>query len=311
MRFPVLTAIEGHRFHPDQLEVGSRTPGISAFMRARNAADFIEVVIRSHLPYYDEIVVVINQCTDDTESILLRMMEEFPDRVRGFHYLDRVLPLGHSDYASMAFDDPASMANYSSVSLEKTRHTVAVKLDDDHLCLAAGVGPIVESIRDRECRLGSEFLCFSGFNVFRDGVTTGLLASDPVVGSGDHGYFEVSSDTWFENTAKHERFRRDHLQLRFTDFAYLHLKFLKEGQGFGNYELQDHPGSRFGRKQERFLAHQEIVSPEEFAASSSPSLAKRLLRPMMPAKVRLKIDRSAAARAAVGNLDLDAMMEGI
>ena len=50
-------AVEDYHFTPADLAAGARPPGISAFMRVKNGADFIEAAIRSHIDYFDEIAV--------------------------------------------------------------------------------------------------------------------------------------------------------------------------------------------------------------------------------------------------------------
>src|SRR5690606_2481883 len=65
------------RFRPEDLKIGERKPGISAFMRIRNGADFLEATIRSHISHFDEIVAVHNRCTDETPDILARLAQEF------------------------------------------------------------------------------------------------------------------------------------------------------------------------------------------------------------------------------------------
>ena len=53
--------VENYRFTPDDLRADARPPGISAFMRIRNGADFLEAAISSHIDHVDEIVAVHNQ----------------------------------------------------------------------------------------------------------------------------------------------------------------------------------------------------------------------------------------------------------
>lgn len=254
----MIPTISGYRFRTKDLNVHTRKPGISAFMRVRNGADFLAQTVCTHIAHYDEIIIVFNQCTDDTEIIVQQLVDRYPEKVRAFHYIDRVLPLGHPTYADLADDAPNTMANYSNFALAQTRYTVATKLDDDHVCLPSNLVPLLETIRLRDFRLGLEMMCFSGLNLYDDGHGLGVLAHDPYSGSGDIGYFEVSEKTYFRNSVKHEVFQKKHLRRHYVGLTYLHCKYLKTGQGFDNYEVVDHPESRFARKLQRFNKNHRV-----------------------------------------------------
>src|SRR5690606_26502790 len=95
-----VTAVDGYRFTPADLQVGERRPGISAFMRIRDGAFSLEAAIRSHIGHYDEIVAVYNRCTDATPDILARLAREFGPKLQVWHYLPRVFPPGSEGHRS-------------------------------------------------------------------------------------------------------------------------------------------------------------------------------------------------------------------
>ncbi|MEM6364500.1 MAG: hypothetical protein AAF745_08740, partial [Planctomycetota bacterium] len=129
-------AVEGYRFHPRDLSCDQRPPGISAFMRIRNGDEFLELTIRSHLPHFDEIVAVYNDCSDETAAILERLQHEVgADRLRVIHYRDRVHPPGSKGHRRTASTSPNSLVNYYNFALAATRYAIATKLDDDHLAI--------------------------------------------------------------------------------------------------------------------------------------------------------------------------------
>jgi len=257
--------VSGYRFKPRDLNISARKPGISAFLRTRNGADFLAATIRSHLPHFDEIVAVHNQCTDATPDILDDLAREFGARVRVFHYSDRVQPLGSEGHAKTPGDHPESMVNYSNFALAQTRYQIAVKLDDDHLAIPAEVARITAGLRAQGGQ--GRLHCFSGLNIARDRAgRLGIPAFDPVSGGGDIGFFEVSDDTHFFHDRRFERFGRGGLRRHFVGYLYWHLKFLKANDGFGNYELADNPDSRFARKLEKFQKTRLLTLPEARSA---------------------------------------------
>ena len=90
--------------------------GISAYMRLKNEAEFVRVAIESHLPFYDEIICVHNDCTDNTESILLDLQQQHPGKIKVYEYLPKVHRYCTPEHAAMVGrdDDVHSFANYSN-----------------------------------------------------------------------------------------------------------------------------------------------------------------------------------------------------
>lgn len=106
-----MTDYSEFQFNPASLAT-PRKHGISAYMRIKNEEQFIRLAIESHLPFYDEIVAVYNDCSDNTEAILRGLQQQHPNKIRVFHYLPKV----HSVYTDAHRNTPTesvhSMANY-------------------------------------------------------------------------------------------------------------------------------------------------------------------------------------------------------
>ena len=242
-------AVSGYRFQVSDLRADDRRPGVSAFMRIRNGADWLEVSIRSHMPFFDEIVAVYNQCTDATPEILLRLQTEFgPGRLRVIHYLDQVHPPGSEGHAQTDPSSPNSLVNYYNFALTSTQYRYATKLDDDHLAITETTQRVTDGLRNGTASPNTMY-CFSGLNLFpaSDG-NLGILDSDPISGGGDIGFFPVTNHTYFVHDRRFERFRRGSLRREFAGYLYWHLKYLKRDMGFGNYELDKNPQSRYARR---------------------------------------------------------------
>lgn len=263
---PALTAsdasVSGYQFRPTDLAVDRRLPGISAFMRIRNGAEFLAATIRSHIEFFDEIVAVYNQCTDQTPAILETLQREFgPDRLRVIHYADRVYPPGSAGHAKTRANSPHSLVNYYNFALAATRFQYATKLDDDHVAIEAATRVVTDALRSGRTA-PDRMLCFSGLNLFRqpDG-HYGVLAADPISGNGDIGFFRVGTDTFFTHDRRFERFQRGKLRREFAGFLYWHLKYLKSDLGFGCYELAQNQTSRYAKRK----AALERTTPATFS----------------------------------------------
>lgn len=299
--------IETFSFNPDMLAPTDRLPGVSAFMRIRNGADFLEATIRSHAGMYDEIVAVYNQCTDETAEILARLSKELGPQLRVFHYLPRVNPAGSDGHASTPGQAPSSLVTYSNFALCQTRYQWAVKLDDDHLAIPDAVNTMIGTIR---ARTADERLmhCFSGLNLVRSAEGTWRVpAVAPVSGKGDIGYFCVTNGTYFAHDPRFERFARGGIKRQFAGWFYWHLKYLKSGGGFANYELDANPGSRYARRLER-LQLGALWDLDETNRALSPGLLRRL-RAALDTKERLAVARDASLRAAFPQDDLTAALD--
>lgn len=288
-------AVSGYRFQVSDLRVEDRRPGVSAFMRIRNGADWLEVSIRSHMPFFDEIVAVYNQCTDATPEILFSLQKEFgPDKLRVIHYQDQVHPPGSKGHAQTPPSSPNSLVNYYNFSLISTRCQYATKLDDDHLAIIEATQKVTDKLRNGTARSNTMF-CFSGLNLFPDSKgNLGILDSDPVSGGGDIGFFPVTNQTYFAHDRRFERFRRGSLRREFAGFLYWHLKYLKRDMGFGNYELDKNPQSRYAR---RHIALQngsgKAIELRQLCRMRSPGIGKKLLG-LFSEKLALVASRNAA-----------------
>ena len=271
-------SVSGYRFDPGDLNVDSREHGISAFMRIRNGAEFLELTIRSHIDFFDEIVAVYNDCTDETSEILMRLQAEFGrEKLRVIHYTDEVFPPGSEGHARTDANSPNSLVNYYNFSLCATRFRVATKLDDDHLAIAESTKTVTDSIRSGESGRHT-MQCFSGLNLFRrpDG-EFGILQRDPISGAGDIGFFHVTPKTIFAHDRRFERFRRGGQQRRFAGFLYWHLKYLKSDMGFGNYAIDKNPSSRYAKRRTALLQETPAtLDLAELTASCRRGLVDRL-----------------------------------
>jgi hypothetical protein len=249
---PQASEVTGYRFCRSDLRIADRAAGISAFMRIKNGADFLELTIRSHLPYFDEIVAVYNQCTDATPEILSRLQAEFgSDRIRVIHYADRVFPPGSDDHSRTPADSPNSLVNYYNFALAATRYTHVTKLDDDHLAIPSALKKVTDHIRDNSSPPHA-MMCFSGLNLFPDSHgRVSLCRRDPISGGGDIGFFCVTEDTYFTRDRRFEKFHRGNMPRRFAGYLYWHLKYLKPEMGFANYELHRYQSSRYAHRKQR------------------------------------------------------------
>jgi glycosyltransferase involved in cell wall biosynthesis len=304
-----ITAVDTYAFTPDDLGVAARRPGISAFVRTKNGADFLAPTIRSHAPHVDEIVAVYNQCTDGTEAVLAGLQDELgPDKLKLFHYLPRVHPPGSTEHAAEPATSPHSVVNYSNFALSRTTRRIVVKLDDDHIAFERELAPMVAALR-RDGLAPGRMHCFSGLNLVRDADgAVGIHAGTPFSGNGDIGFFAMTPDAYFVHDRRFEDFRKYHFSRVFVGFAYWHMKYLKTGLGFANYEIESGRNRRFEKKERAFHSSREVVTISELRASM-PRLRASVMRHLPFDKWALIGNRALAmAAGAVTDEDLAAFL---
>ena len=300
----MITKVKNYQFTPDSLNVGNRIPGLSAFVRVRNGEDFLAEAICSHIDSFDEIIVVLNQCTDRSEQIIRNLMVVYPDKIKAYHYLDRVYPPGHSKYKNLNQNSPNSIGTYYNFALAMTTRTIATKLDDDHIAIPRNLNRIIEEIKRRKYEISNEMLCFSGLNLILNGSEVGIYQANPFGGNGDHGFFRVTSETYFTHNVKFERFNYKSVKRRFYGITYLHLKYLKKNFGFENYELEQDPNNRYSRHFQKFKANQSSTSVNKLIEVIKPHLLYKLKLPFLPEKLVLKSKRAEKIKFELNRVDL-------
>lgn len=300
--------VTDYRFTPSDLAVDRRRPGISAFLRVRDGAFSVEAAIRSHIGFFDEIVAVHNRSTDGTPDILARLEQEFGPRLRVYHYVPPVYPPGSEGHAREPAASPLSLVNYYNFALTRTRFSHVTKLDDDHVAMGAATARLVADVRSGRAAKG-EMACFSGLNLARDEAgALGILRREPFSGSGDIGIFPVTPTTYFVHDRRFEVLRGDGLRRRFHSFVYWHLKYLKPGHGFANYDLADNPNSRYAKRLRDHYADRAVLDLDRLAtlAGSERRLLDRLADAGFPVpdRARTIAARGRAAATVFANQQL-------
>ena len=299
-----IDSVQDFQFTPDLLQIGKRRPGLSAFVRVRNGEDFLAEAVCSHIEFFDEIVIVFNQCTDKSEQIVRNLITAYPQQIKAYHYLDPVYPPGHTIYRNLDQRSPNSIGTYYNFALSKTTRTVATKLDDDHIAIPQNVENLIGEIKSRRYSMPGQMLCFSGLNLVSIDSQLQIYKSNPFGGNGDHGFFNVSPHTWFTHTEKFEVFNRRGLTRKFGGMTYLHYKYLKKNFGFDNYDLQKDPRNRYSRHLKKFHTDQAGIDIDTLVRITQPHILYKLKLPGMSDKLLLKSARAENLKHELANVDL-------
>ena len=226
-----MTNFDEFRFTPALLS-DPRKPGISAYMRIKNEEQFVRLSILSHIDYYDEIIACYNDCTDNTEAILLDLAKQYPHKLKVYHYLPKVNPPHSKEHTQTPDDSVHGLANYYNYALSKTTYQVAVKLDADHLAIPCKLTPLLATIR-RDMATGKQKIyMFSGINLGLDLYSViGIIENNPFSGVNDINYHPVNEQTVYHQSRKIESFNKTYrrsLETEYMGIMYFHLKALKK-----------------------------------------------------------------------------------
>lgn len=112
--------------------------GLSGLMRAKNESRFIEASIDSCIEALDELIVVYNDCTDDTAEILERKKKQYPDKLRVFAFNNNILSHNLTkeefEYAiNLPEDSPRLHSTQCNYALSKVSYKYAIKIDPDQV----------------------------------------------------------------------------------------------------------------------------------------------------------------------------------
>ena len=224
------------------LHVDSRSPGISGFMRLRNESKFLRAAIDSHLPHLDELILVYNNCGDDTPAICEDYAVRFPEKIRAIHYKPIVVPAGSPEYLNDGIPDQAeeSLANYYNFALCQTTRKIAVKIDGDHIALSPQFGDLCARVRKK--MLANEMWNFYGINIVPYNGELFLWA-DRDMTVGETLFFYVTPQRWHYYDLKTgydcefgvEVLDLGDLRPRSGGVQFIHMRALKSDLGFVNY----------------------------------------------------------------------------
>ena len=144
--------------------------GVSGIMRVKNDAEFITASIASCINALDELIVVYNDCTDNSAEIIDVMRQRYPQKIRVFEYPYRVFGVGltKDEYEAakeLPDDSPALLCNYYNFALSKVRYDYAIKIDADQIYFTERLKKWCDVVREGNKEKGS-FLLGSLFNCY-------------------------------------------------------------------------------------------------------------------------------------------------
>jgi len=134
-----------------------RLKRVAGIMRVKNDGMFIEDCIESCIEALDELIVVHNDCTDNSVEEIEKMAAKYPDKIRHYAYPYEVWAFNLSKeqfdcVKSLDEDDPHLFSSYSNFALSKVTADYALKIDADQIYFTAKLKEWCDFMRTCEPR---------------------------------------------------------------------------------------------------------------------------------------------------------------
>lgn len=120
---------------------GNLKHGVSGMLRIKNDACFIKRCVDSCIDALDELVIVFNDCCDDSEDVIENVRLMYPEKIKVFEYKPKVygVNLTREEYEfakNLPKNSPHLLCNYYNFALSKVTYEYALKIDADQIYFA-------------------------------------------------------------------------------------------------------------------------------------------------------------------------------
>lgn len=221
-----------------------RLEGICGVMRIYNEQEFIEAAILSVIDGLDELVVVLNKCTDNTPHITRSLADEYPDKIKIYNYDYETYTCLSKEHKSSSYNDPRNLANLYNYSFTRSNHKTVVKLDGDML--------FDKKLFKEKCNLVRKSLTyksliyFFGLNTYRHNNQDFFFGDHLQCSYGDHCFYKLNKYIFYTKNQYFEYLTRN-LVSNFRVFCentkiksqlkplFLHVKLSKRCKGIAGF----------------------------------------------------------------------------
>ena len=211
---------------PSLFDWTKKNQWISGIARLRNAQDFLEICIESHLPYFDEIILADNMSQDSTRTICQNLQKKYPKKIKAIQYPFITHKLWSQEYKSSTSDSVYDLSYFYNRVLSHVSYKWVAKVDDDHLMISE----IME--QNRKLILSNtkydNYYQMLGINIIKRNGIYYIPTQWPFMGLyWDHGFFPISHNTYYIHDDWSENFLHDYCN-SYLPISFIHLKYLRE-----------------------------------------------------------------------------------
>lgn len=214
-----------------------RKPGLSAMMRIKNEAKFLEYSVASIIDWHDEVCLFIQgEQDDDTEAVAEYCEQRWPDKVRRFHYPWESIPNGpgHDKQPRGSVHERAYFYNWC---LAQTSHEFANKWDGDMIAHDS-LGPKVRDLMQRNDSIWFKGNDLAGPDLAWESGQAHTATEERIYRVGENTfYFTFTHCEHFSATRIPEcAFRKT---VKLDRYGFIHLKWCKDSMAFSGVGWPD------------------------------------------------------------------------
>lgn len=277
----MIERVENPTWSRDDFRVGDKRIGLTGMMLLRNEEDFAMASLESIEPYFDEIVVVYGDCTDHTPEIVAEFAGRHPERVRAFHYVPRIAPIGSDEHRKTPAHSPHSIVNYFNFILSKARYRVRCMWAGDQIAIPEMFGPLIQRIRG--LRRGTlewwlspwalGYWWYTGVNLWDHEGRIYVNGSSPIIGNyRDHAFYPAGRWLTYKRYSQSQYLFRRVLVDRYAGRVFYHLKGMKQERGTSKYALAQNPQSVYRGYIEKRWKNPALLTMDELRARDPGTL---------------------------------------
>ena len=200
-----------------------RKHGLSAFMRIKNDEDWIYMAIMSVIDYVDEIVIVLQNCTDNTEKIIKEINSP---KIKIHYFPFESFPSGINENR-LKNNSIHNRAYYYNYALSLTKFSYVWKWDGDHAAFEDRVAEIRKLIDSNLY----EIIHYKGYDIY--GLELKNLCIEPYCAN-EPSIFKVNKKTFYFEGKLYEEFSYplsvNFKKLRIYNYPkplFIHFKYAK------------------------------------------------------------------------------------
>lgn len=206
-----------------------RAPGVSGYSRLYNEEDFLCASVESHLPFFDELILIHdNTVTDKTPEIAQALAKKYPDKVKYFIYEPEAFKLRTKAYKILPANHPNSFVNYSNFALSKTTKQIVSKVDGDHIAIQSEFEKVINNIKNMAF-MQDIFYIVCGINLWQ---YKNKIYVDPstISGLGDNGFHIMTVENrYYTKDISTEGINFKSKKMQNAGILYFHLKNMRSG----------------------------------------------------------------------------------
>lgn len=117
--------------------------GISGMFRLKNEAEFMEWAIKSHMPWLDEAVLIVQESEDATVEIAYQLQNVYGEKIKIFEYPFNVTQIASKDHFDKPTNSVYHFVHLTNYGLSKCSYSHIAKIEGDVIAM-----PTFQHIRD-------------------------------------------------------------------------------------------------------------------------------------------------------------------